>query len=282
MPPVGRREALDGWACLTVRRTDQRLVYTPGFESPTITVYPRAHLLHMAAATRQDEPVMPGNLHPIPNDPAGASPTANSAEMQLVAALRRGDEDAFCTVVERYHRSLVRLARTYVSDPMVAEEIVQDTWLALVRGIGQFEARSSLKTWLFHVLSYQANRRMKREARTIPFSELHGPTVDPERFDPPDTQWAGHWSEELPDWETPEEHLLAEETIACVDQLIARLPDRQRQVIILRDIEGLSAADACSILEIPDRIQRLLLHRARARVREGLAAYVRGDEGTPA
>jgi RNA polymerase sigma-70 factor (ECF subfamily) len=226
---------------------------------------------------------MPGNLHSIQNEPNGRPPTTNSAEAQLVAALRRGDESAFCAVVDRYHRSLVRLARTYVSDPMVAEEIVQETWLALVRGIGRFEARSSLKTWLFHVLSYQANRRMKREARTIPFSELHGPTVDPERFDPSGTQWAGHWSEELPDWEgTPEERLLTAETLACIDGLIARLPERQRQVIILRDIEGLSAADACSVLEIPDRIQRLLLHRARARVREGLTAYVLGDEGVSA
>jgi RNA polymerase sigma-70 factor (ECF subfamily) len=200
--------------------------------------------------------------------------------MQLVAALRRGDAAAFATVVERYHRSLLRLARAYADDPAVAEEIVQETWLALVRGIGQFEQRSSLKTWLFHVVSYQAQRRMKQEARTIPFSDLDGPTVDPDRFDPPGTRWAGHWTDDLPAWEaTPEEQLLAEETLHCLEGLIARLPERQRQVIILRDIEGLSASDTCSVLQIPDHIQRLLLHRARARVREGLAAYVLGNEG---
>ena len=120
-----------------------------------------------------------------------------------------------------------------------------------------------------------------REAPIV--SDLDGPAVDPRRFDPAGTEWAGHWSEELPDWsDNPEEQLLASETLACLDRLITRLPDRQRQVIILRDIEGLSAADTCSILEIPDRIQRLLLHRARARVREGIAAYLYGDEGKPA
>lgn len=224
---------------------------------------------------------MSGNLQPIKPNESPAS--TNRAEMQLVAALRRGDEAAFATVVERYHRSLLCLARTFTPDTALAEELVQETWLALVRGLDRFEARSSLKTWLFHVLSYQAQRRIKREARTIPFSDLDGPTVDPGRFDPPGTEWAGHWSEALPDWEeTPEERLLAAETMVCLDGLIATLPERQRQVIILRDIEGLSAADACSVLQIPDATQRLLLHRARARVREGLAAYVRGDEGGPA
>ncbi len=223
---------------------------------------------------------MSGSLRPIPP----TNPTsAGGAERQLVAALRRGDEAAFCTVVEQHHRSLVRLAQAYVSDPMVAEEIVQETWLALVKGIDRFEARSSLKTWLFRVLTYQAQRRMKREARTIPFSELEGPTVDPGCFEPPGAKWAGHWSEALPDWGgTPEEELLAGETLACIEDLIARLPERQRQVIILRDIEGLSAAETCGILDVPDRIQRLLLHRARARVRAGLDAYVRGAEGQPA
>lgn len=215
-----------------------------------------------------------------PRKPTGSSPSTQPAEAQLVAALRRGDEAAFATVVERYHRSLIRLARTFTPDPALAEELAQETWLALVRGIDRFEARSSLKTWLFHVLSYQAQRRMKREARTIPFSDLDGPTVDPNRFDPPGTKWAGHWAEALPDWEgTPEERLLAAETLTCLEGLIAGLPERQRQVITLRDIEGLSAADTCSVLQIPDNTQRLLLHRARARVREGLAAYALGDEG---
>jgi len=223
---------------------------------------------------------MSGSLQPIqPADSASGS----SAEQQLVAALRRGDETAFRTVVERHHRSLVRLARTYVSDPAVAEEIAQETWLALVRGIGQFQARSSLKTWLFHVLVYQARRRMKREGRTIPFCDLEGPTVAPGCFLPPDAEWAGHWADALPDWEgTPEERLLADETLHQVEDLIAHLPERQRQVIILRDVEGLSAPETCGILEIPDRTQRLLLHRARSRVRAGLDAYVRGEDGKPA
>jgi len=221
---------------------------------------------------------MPGRLPPGP-PPSPASAAAGD-EQQLVAALRAGNEQAFCTVVERYHRSLVRLARSYAGDPMVAEEIVQETWLALVRGIGQFEARSSLKTWLFHVLSYQARQRMKREARTIPFSDLEGPTVDPGCFRPPDVEWAGHWADALPDWgDTPEERLLAAETVARVEELIATLPERQRLVIILRDIEGLTAPETCDILEIPDRVQRLLLHRARARVRAGLDGYVRGTDG---
>lgn len=221
------------------------------------------------------------HLQPIDASTPASLPPAGESEHQLVAALRRGDEAAFIALVERFHYSLLRLARSYGVDSAVAEEIVQETWMALVTGIERFEARSSVKTWLFRVLAYQAGRRARREARFVPFSDLTSPTVDQDRFEPSGGRWAGHWADRIPTWDdAPEERLLARETRDTIDRLIAQLPDRQRQVILLRDVEGVSAADTCAILEIPDHVQRLLLHRARARVRSGLDRYLRGIEGT--
>lgn len=200
-------------------------------------------------------------------------------ESALVAALRRGDESAFASLVDRYHGSLIRLAHLQVSDRMIAEEIAQETWLALWKGIDRFEEHSSLKTWLCRVTLYTCWRRLEREKKSVAFSELDRPSVGPECFDPPGSEWAGHWSEELPSWDdTPEEQFLAGETIEYLKEQILTLPLRQRAVLVLRDIEGLSAPEVCSMLEITDSVQRLLLHRARAHVREGLHSYLRGEE----
>jgi RNA polymerase sigma-70 factor (ECF subfamily) len=199
---------------------------------------------------------------------------ARTEEVRLVAALQQGDETAFASLVERYHLSLLRLATAYVSDRMVAEEVVQETWLALVRGIDRFEGRSSLKTWLFRVLTYQARRRATHEGRIVSFSEMEWPAVAADRF-----RADGHWADGLPDWsDTPEQQLLSHETRELVESLIARLSPRQRTVIVLRDIEGLSAAEICEILAMTDSTERMLLHRARSHVRQGLEQYLRGTE----
>jgi RNA polymerase sigma-70 factor, ECF subfamily len=210
--------------------------------------------------------------HPIRN------PLAAEREEELVAALRAGDEGAFAALVDRYHASLVRLARMYVRDRAVAEEVAQETWLAVLNGIDRFEARSSLKTWLFRILSNRAKTRGQREARSVPFSSIGDPdepAVDPDRFRPEGEQYAGGWKQFPQPWEgDPEERLLAGEARALILRTIEQLPANQRAVITLRDIEGFDADDVCNVLELSDTNQRVLLHRARARVRRALEHYL--------
>jgi RNA polymerase sigma-70 factor (ECF subfamily) len=199
-------------------------------------------------------------------------------EARLVAALRQGDEHAFASVVDRFHPALIRYAVAHVSDRSVAEEIVQETWLALVRGVERFEGRSSLKTWLFRVLTYQARQRVVHDhgRRAATFSDLDEPSVNPSRFTPRDHRFPGHWIDDLPSFDdTPEEFFLRQETMSHVRELIAQLPARQRVVLVLRDVEGLSAEDACHVLEMNDGTMRVLLHRARARIRQGIETYLR-------
>jgi RNA polymerase sigma-70 factor (ECF subfamily) len=213
--------------------------------------------------------------HPTPFEPN----RPRDDERGLVEALRRGDESAFSELVDRYHGALVRLAELQTGDRMMAEEIAQETWLALWKGIGRFEGHSSLKTWLCRVTMYTCGHRRHREKRVVAFSDVDSPAVDPGRFDPPGTEWAGHWSDTVPSWDdTPEERLLSDESIGFLTECITRLPERQQAVIVLRDVEGLSATEVCAMLEITDSVQRTLLHRARARVRQELEAYLRGDE----
>jgi len=208
------------------------------------------------------------------------------AEMTLLAALRAGDEDAFMALVDTYHASLLRFARMYVSDPAVAEEVVQETWLAVLRGLDRFEGRSSLKTWIFRILMNIARTRGAREGRSIPFSALEDPasefepSVPADRFLPPDhPRWPGHWASAPGDWELgPEARLLSGETRDVIEAAISTLRPGQREVITLRDIEGLEAPEVCSLLSISDGNQRVLLHRARSNVRMALERYF-GREG---
>jgi len=198
-------------------------------------------------------------------------------DLRLVNALRAGDEGAFAMLVDRYHASLLRLAMTFVRDRAVAEEVVQDTWLGVLKGIDRFEARSSLKTWIYRILTNKAKTRAGRERRSIPFAALadaeEGPSVEPDRFLPPEHRWAGHWAAPPSRWdEIPEQRLLSRETLACVRRAIDALPSMQRDVITLRDVEGWSADETCDALELSEGNQRVLLHRARARVRAALEA----------
>lgn len=222
---------------------------------------------------------------------AGTTPTSTSApeeDERLVAALRDGDEAAFATVIDRYHVPMVRLATLYVANPAVAEEVVQETWIGLLHGIDRFEGRSSLKTWLFRILTNQAKRRGERESRSVPFSALGHPTasgdqpaVDADRFLPAGDEWAGHWGGHLRDWrEAPEERFLSRESRASIEEAISELPPAQRQVITLRDIEGWSADEVCNVLALSQTNQRVLLHRARSRVRRALEHYLEGTESS--
>ena len=201
----------------------------------------------------------------------------------VVAALRGGDERAFEALVGRYHRSLVQIALMYVRDRAVAEEVAQETWLAVLEGIERFEGRSSLKTWVFRILVNTAKTRAQREGRTIPFSALQDPgripepAVDADRFLPSDhDRFPGHWAS--PPRALPEERLLAAETRERITQAIDALPASQRAVISLRDVEGWDADDVCNALDLTEVNQRVLLHRARAKVRRALEEYLAPED----
>jgi RNA polymerase sigma-70 factor, ECF subfamily len=206
-------------------------------------------------------------------------------ERTLVEHLRSGDESAFAELVDRHHASLVRIATGYVRDLAVAEEVAQETWLALINGIERFEERSSLKTWLFRILANRAKSRAVRERRSVPVSALadnraaaEDAGVDEERFLPAEhPEWPHHWANPPRRWEAPEERLLSEEARLLVLAEIEKLPPNQRAVIALRDVEGLSAEEACNVLDISDTNQRVLLHRARSRVRRALEHYFDGE-----
>jgi RNA polymerase sigma-70 factor, ECF subfamily len=207
----------------------------------------------------------------------------------LVAALADGDENAFRTLVETYSPALLRVAMTYVPSRAVAEEIVQETWLGVMRGAARFEGRSSVKTWLFRILVNIAITRGQRERRSTPFSALapagaegdHGPAVDPDRFLPADhARWPGHWAIGPTAWPTPEEGVLSREARDLLLAEIDRLPPNQRNVIVLRDVEGWPSAEVCDALGLSEGNQRVLLHRARSRVRNALEEYFGAVEPT--
>jgi len=197
---------------------------------------------------------------------------------QILTALKRGDERAFCELVERHQSLMLRVARRYVRSPAVAEEVVQETWLGVLRGLDRFEGRAALKTWIFRILTNRALSRAEREGRTVPFSSFADddePAVDPDRFRPEGDQWPGGWKTFPPSWDgLPEERLIARETLALVGEAIAGLPERQHHVILMRDIEGWDADEVCQALAISEANQRVLLHRARSKVRRSLEAYL--------
>jgi RNA polymerase sigma-70 factor, ECF subfamily len=208
-----------------------------------------------------------------------AEPTERD-DASLIAALRCRDERAFVELVTRYRGPLLRLALVYASSRSIAEEVVQDTWLGVLRGIDRFEGRSSFKTWLFRILVNRARTGAEREGRTVPFSAVGGsdvtePAVPEDRFLPADDpEWPHHWAVPPKDWGgSPEEALLRRETLELIEQVIAGLPPAQRQVITLRDVEGWAADEVCNVLEISETNQRVLLHRARSRVRGALERY---------
>ena len=202
------------------------------------------------------------------------------AEAKLVDQLRAGDAEAFARIVQEWSPSMLRLARSHVSTDASAEELVQETWLAVIRGLAGFEGRSSLRTWVFRILSNQAKTRGVREARTVPWSSLavdeDGPTVDPDRFRGAADTWPGGWTPAgAPGpWEpTPESSVIAGEIRGLLRTALQHLPERQRVVVTLRDVHGLTSDEVCDVLGLSAENQRVLLHRGRARLRASLEDY---------
>jgi RNA polymerase sigma-70 factor, ECF subfamily len=184
------------------------------------------------------------------------------AETSLVDRLRGGDESAFVTLVGRYHQPMLRLARSIVSSDAVAEEAVQDAWLGVVRGIERFEGRSSFKTWLFRILVNRARSASTKEERLVPLDA--GPAVDAGRFDA-----GGQWADPVAQWRTEfDDRLEAAVWAPILKTALEQLPSRQRTVVVLRDVEGLSGDEVCGVLGISAGNQRILLHRGRSRMRE--------------
>jgi RNA polymerase sigma-70 factor, ECF subfamily len=205
-------------------------------------------------------------------------------EAQLLRSLRDGDETAFAMLVDEHGSAMLRIARLYVRDRAVAEEVVQEAWLGVLRGIDRFEGRSSLRTWLFRIVTNLAKTRGVRESRSVPFSALvgdevedAGPSVPPERFRDPGDRWSGHWASPPEKWGRPEQELLSAETRGVIARAIEALPDVQRQVITLRDVEGWSSDEVCNALGLSETNQRVLLHRARTKVRHALDDYLVGE-----
>ena len=204
----------------------------------------------------------------------------------LVPALRRGDEAAFEWLLDRYSAPLRHLARSYVSNSAAADEAVQETWVAVITGIDRFERRSSLKTWVYRILVNVARSKGVKEHRTVPFAslgdELDGEerAVDPQRFRDHRDHWPGHWAAPPVAWdEEPEDHLLGRETLSIVAHAITALPPNQQTVITLRDVEGWDSVEVCNALDISETNQRVLLHRARSKVRCALEAHF--EEANP-
>jgi RNA polymerase sigma-70 factor (ECF subfamily) len=206
---------------------------------------------------------------------------ASQDEFHLLELLRNGNEDAFVSLIERYHTPMLRLAMIYVSERAVAEEVVQEAWMGVLEGLNRFEGRASLKTWIFRILTNCAKTRALHERRCVPFSSLSDlevnvdePAVDPDRFLPADSPLPGHWASLPANWdEIPEQRLLSEETYACILSVTEALPPNQRLVITLHDIEGWTSEEICNVLSISETNRRVLLHRARSKVRQALEQY---------
>jgi RNA polymerase sigma-70 factor (ECF subfamily) len=201
-------------------------------------------------------------------------------DRRLVRALREGDDAAFATLLDLHSSWMLRLAQQLVGSRAIAEEVVQDAWVSLIRSLDRFEERSSLRTWLYTVLLNAARKRARREARSMPVAdlaaeELAEPNPDLERvFDDAHARWPGCWTTSVAAWDSlPEERLLSREARQTVEDALERLPELQRQVFLLRDVEGWSGEDVCNALGIAGSNQRVLLHRARARIRRALERY---------
>ena len=192
-----------------------------------------------------------------------------------IEALRARDEAAFAALVAEYGPAMLRVARHFVRDRAVAEEVVQEAWLRVLRGLASFEGRSSLKTWVFTILTNTAKTRAQREGRTVPLSAVAAAAaVDPERF-LQEGRWAGYWAAPPSPWSSPEGRLLAAEAQAVIERALAELPAAQATVLTMRDALGFGPEEVCNVLEISESNQRVLLHRARAKVRQALEDYLR-------
>lgn len=205
---------------------------------------------------------------------------ASSDDLELIDRLRAGDEAAFMAVVESLQPTMVRVARMYVSSKAVAEEVAQEAWLGVLQGLDRFEGRSSLRTWILRIVSNIAKTRGRRESRSVPFAALAGddldaPTFDPDRFLGPGGEWAGHWTTVPGSWRgVPDDRLLGAETRQVVRMAIDSLPPMQAEVIRLRDVMGWTSDEVRNALDLSETNQRVLLHRARTKVRRAIERYL--------
>jgi len=197
-----------------------------------------------------------------------------------LAALQAGDESAFVAFAAAHQVSLMRLARMWVKNDALAEEVVQETWLTMLESVRTYEGRSTLKTWLCGILVNVARNRIRKEGHSVPLSSLGDadePAVDPSRFSPPGVPWEGHWwPPPNPFPETPEAHVLNRELRADLEEAIGKLPPSQREVIVLQDVEGFGCEEVSEILGLTISNERVLLHRARAKVRATLERHYEG------
>jgi len=204
-------------------------------------------------------------------------------EVALLARLRQGDEGAFDELVTRHHSALIRMAMGYVADREVAEEVVQDTWMAVIEGLDRFQGRSSLRTWIFGIMIHKAKDRGVREKRHTNFSSFESldeesdDMIDPSRFHQ-SGEWAGHWAFPPQPWDdqTPEKLLASQQAVNAMNKAIEALPQTLKDVLILRDVEGVEAKEACDILKISETNLYVRLHRARERVRQAVETYLEG------
>jgi len=212
---------------------------------------------------------------------------SSTNEAALLTSLRNGDEAAYTALVDEYGPGMRRVALSFVRSSAVADEVVQEAWLGALRGLDRFEGRASLKTWLFRIVANIARTHAVREARSLPFSSLelesevrapHDPALPPDRFQGPDGQFPRGWASFPLQWiSQPEGALLSAETCIVIAETIASLPPGQRLVITLRDVEGWDAREVCSVLELSETNQRVLLHRARSKVRAALEDYLTNE-----
>ena len=209
---------------------------------------------------------------------------ATSEEHQLIARLRQGDEGAFDELVNKHHSALIRMAMGHVADREVAEEVVQDTWMAVIESLDRFEGRSSLRTWIFGIMIHKAKDRGVREKRHTTFSDYESfddendESIDPSRFHQ-SGEWTGHWAFPPQPWDeqTPEKLLASQQAVNAMNRAIEALPTTLKDVLILRDVEGSDAKEVCEILKITDTNLYVRLHRARERVRQAVETYLEGQ-----
>jgi RNA polymerase sigma-70 factor (ECF subfamily) len=219
---------------------------------------------------------------PTPTERRTTPRTAEREDDALVRALQGGDEAMFAQVVQRWSGTMLRMALAHVDSRAVAEEVVQEAWLTALRRLPSFEGRSSLRTWVLGIVLNVARSRARAERKAAPFDTGGAErVVDGDRFRPPDAErWPDHWAVGPVPWPTPEQELLAGEAREVVLRAISALPPGQREVLVLRDLEGCSGAEACNVLGLTDTNQRVLLHRARSRVRHALEDYFGATEPT--
>jgi RNA polymerase sigma-70 factor (ECF subfamily) len=226
----------------------------------------------------------PGGQCAVPEHTLSRVSTINNEE-QLIVRLCRGDEGAFDELVNKHHSALIRMAMGYVADREVAEEVVQDTWMAVIEGLNRFEGRSSLRTWIFGIMIHKAKDRGVREKRHVTFSSFESSddendeVVDPSRFYQ-SGEWAGHWAFPPQPWDeqTPEKLLASQQAVTAMNKAIGALPSTLKEVLILRDVEGVEAKEVCELLKITETNLYVRLHRARERVREAVESYLEGKK----